>query len=254
MNRVKRMVESVPLTRANQLGWPVLSVQQSRDVDARAIAHHGMTGQTLMQNAGSAAAKIVLTRSDVANARVIILAGPGNNGGDGYVIATELVNQSVDVSVLSCVPLERLRGDARWAHSNAMDAGVAIRECIEATSMSQRLSGALEHPGPVIVVDCMLGTGSQGPPREPMSTAIEIINRRRQQGSVDHTVAIDLPTGMDGDSGMVASSAFHADLTLTFVTGKRGMLNCPDQGILGDVQILDIGLPQAMRAELGIAM
>jgi NAD(P)H-hydrate epimerase len=231
---------STPLQEADALGWPTLSVDQSRQVDRVAIEKYGVRGITLMENAGKACADRLLDKSTSDDC--LILAGSGNNGGDGFVIARHFQDAGIRTRVVLMAPTSKLRGDAQTSYKRAIKASVEIESCVDADEVARTVQ---RHHGPV--VDCMLGTGATGTPREPYATAIRLANEMNQPRT-----AIDLPSGLDGDTGVASEPAFQADLTLTFVTAKNGMRNEAAFACLGKIEIIDIGLPAAMVAELGL--
>lgn len=229
----------ITLADAQRKGRPYLSVVQSRRVDTIAIEQFRIPGKKLMANAGEACAQRILTLPDIHTKPTLILAGTGNNGGDGYVIAKAMHAVGCDVTVMSLVNTDRLRGDARWAWSEADHAGVAIASI---TTESQLVELIENHHG--MIVDCMLGTGASGDPRPPMGTAITLCNRTKpRSGRNISRVAIDLPSGFCGNTGRLFQPHFQADLTLTFVAAKVGMRLTEDSDALGQVEIIDIGIP-----------
>jgi len=236
--------KTVPIDQADGLGWATLSVQQSRQIDRTAIDEFGVAGISLMENAGRACAERLL---DIASNRstTLILCGSGNNGGDGFVIARSFLEAKKPVRVLLLAPPMKLKGDAKISHDRAVDEGVTIDPCTETARIHQIIDSS--HG---LVVDCLLGTGATGNPREPYATAIRSSNQRDMNQRDTTRVAIDIPSGLNGDTGVAGDPTFRADLTLTFVTAKTGMRNPDASSYLGDIEIVDIGLPEAVTAPL----
>ncbi len=172
-----------------------------------------------MQNAGAACAIVIanLFRTAPGNG-VEVLAGPGNNGGDGWIVAAELARLSVPVRVVEVLPPKT--ADAIAAKKRSGDA---------------HISGFSGNPS--IVVDALLGTGSKGSPNGDIATALTALANAKRSGA--EVVALDLPTGLNATSGEV-SDAVPASLTLTFGALKRGHLI--SRGVCGEIQVLDIGL------------
>lgn len=237
----------IAIAEADRLGWPTLSVAQSRQIDQTAIRDHGVAGIVLMENAGTACGERLRAIAS-ASPSVVILCGGGNNGGDGFVIARHLHRAGGFVRVILLVPRERLHGDAATSHSRAIDEGIEIQTITDAAKLGEAIHcGQLAGDASKLslIVDCMLGTGATGDPREPYATAIEASNQAQCT-----RVAIDIPSGLNGDTGVAGDPTFRADLTLTFVTAKIGMRNPDASAYLGEVEIVDIGLPIAMMRSL----
>ncbi len=210
-----------------------LTREQARAVDQHAINVLGLPGIVLMENAGLNAAAAVLDLLDLAldlspsDARVLVVCGGGNNGGDGYVLARHLSIWGASVSCLAVKPVEALTGDAAIAAGAALGIGVPVQPWA---------AGAM--PEADLIVDALLGTGFTGQVREPVLSAIREIN-----ASPALRVALDLPSGMDCDTGRVLSEAVRADLTVTFVDHKAGFAAADAGAWLGRVVVADIGVP-----------
>jgi NAD(P)H-hydrate epimerase len=198
--------------------------------DAATIAA-GVPSRALMQRAGAAAAAAIASRFPQQLSRgVLVLAGPGNNGGDGWVIARALDAVGVDVSVVA-------------------PAGARTPDCVAERALAltdvEKVEG---YTGQGVVIDALLGTGSSGAPRGEVATALETIPLARRRGA--STVAIDLPSGVDATTG-AANGAQAVDLTLTFGDFKRGHLVA--RGVCGEIVVLDIGLGPEQRDGIEIA-
>lgn len=268
----------ISIAEAQRLRWPTIDVATSRDVDRNAIDHYGVDGFDLMVRAAHACAERIFRIPDIAGRPIIILCGPGNNGGDGWVIAARLkelsrVDRQINIKVLSTADVGRLSGDARLAFERAKDAAIefAVAESPEqvqivlqnwitksktSTELGQPAAHELASP---LWVDCLLGTGSKGSPRPVISETIAWANREPtnkipggEESKSVKRVAIDVPTGLDADRGVCEGVVFLADLTLTFVAPKTGFRNPAAQSSLGDIEIVDIGLPSELMERLGI--
>jgi len=231
--------------------WPVLDVSGSRGVDQAAMERYGMAGTTLMEWAGGGCAQRIAQLDRGGQTPWLILAGGGNNGGDGYVIARHGLLLWRNVEVLAVGATEKLTGDARWAWQKAVEAGVTVRELASPEQVAGRL---LKFDG--IVFDCLLGTGSRGAPREPMASLVRSANQgrpdRSSKDSIPKRVAVDVPTGLDADSGEASEPTFQADYTLTFVTPKPGLIKPESAAWTGRLEIIDIGIPDELKSELKI--
>lgn len=211
---------------------------QVREIDRRAIEEYGIPGIVLMENAGRGAAEVILQRCAGGEGTPIwIYCGGGNNGGDGYVIARHAHNRGAAVQVVAVTDPLRLAGDARIQSEIVRRMGLPITAFEEA--------GA--PPAGCIVVDALLGTGAQGAPRPPMDAAITAINAAPAM-----RVAIDVPSGLDCDSGEAAGPAVRADWTVTFVAPKIGFTRPQARRHTGEVLVVDIGVPRELLAAYGL--
>ncbi|TWT96470.1 NAD(P)H-hydrate epimerase [Neorhodopirellula pilleata] len=231
--------KTVPIDLADQWGWTTLSVEQSRQIDQTAIDEFGVAGITLMENAGTACANRLLEMTSDSDA-AMILCGSGNNGGDGFVIARHFHQTGKPVRVLLLASPQKLRGDARLSYDRAVETGVAIESILDASQIAEIIRSS-----DGLIVDCLLGTGANGDPREPYASAIRSSNQ-----CAATRIAIDIPSGLQGDTGVAGDPTFRADLTLTFVTAKTGMRNPDAMAYLGAIEIVDIGLPEPITAPL----
>jgi NAD(P)H-hydrate epimerase len=216
----------------------ILTRDQVRNCDRIAIERFHVPGIVLMENAGSAAARWIngeLARR--SGQRVCILAGPGNNGGDGFVVARHLANDGVDVEILLLVPAEKIKGDAaiNFEIVRAMEIplhllGNSDRDHVAATVRAHASQAD-------VIVDALLGTGATGEPREPIRTAIETLNALNRP-----VVAIDTPSGLDCDTGEPLGPAVRAVATVTFAAMKKGLAHGRARDYTGPVQVASIGI------------
>lgn len=212
-----------------------------RQVDQVAIEEFGIPGVVLMENAGRGAAERIAERAEIAGASVVILCGTGNNGGDGYVIARHLEIAGFQVRLVSLVPIEKLGGDARVNADIAVRSGMSIEIVTTSEDCERGMRGA------DVIVDCLLGTGATGEPRGVYGDAVRIANRARAR-----RVAIDIPTGLDCDSGQPSETTFRADLTVTFVATKDGFASEAAKPFLGEVVVEGIGVPKVILDRFGV--
>lgn len=225
-----------------------LSRDEVRSLDRRAIEHYGVPGVVLMENAGRGAADL-LTRLWPDARNVTILCGHGNNGGDGFVIARHLDLLGHPVRILLACPPGSCAGDA------AINLGIVRRSGIElavldgADSAAWQAALAAARGEPVWIVDALLGTGAAGPPRGPIAAAIAAINSLRDQGRA-RTFAVDIPSGMDCDTGAAPGACIRADVTGTFVARKLGFDAPGADRLTGPVHVLDIGAPRSLLESL----
>lgn len=219
-----------------------LTRQQVRAVDRLAIEELGIPGVVLMENAGRSAAEAILNllrqrKTSAPRAKVGILCGGGNNGGDGYVIARHLHNHGHAVTIFAAVAPENLKGDAAIHAAIVRNMALTIhviRDEIQAIAL------ATEWPAMDLLVDALLGTGFTGDSvRPPLAPMIRQANAARERGVA--VVAVDLPSGLDADTGQAAAPTLRADLTVTFVAPKIGFAHAAEW--LGQVNVADIGIP-----------
>ena len=195
-----------------------------------------MTGLVLMENAGRNAAEAICQVAPDGD--ICILCGKGNNGGDGYVIARHLELLGRQVRIVSCTEPRELSGDAAANMQIAAIAQIPILVAIKLEEVESAIGT------PVVVVDCLLGTGAFGNPREPIASAIRYANKIRSI-----RIAIDIPSGLDCDTGTACEPTFVADHTLTFVAPKLGFAFSSAAGVLGKVSVLSIGVPVRLMYE-----
>ncbi|MEO1617912.1 MAG: NAD(P)H-hydrate epimerase [Planctomycetota bacterium] len=213
---------------------------QVRQIDQIAIEQYGLPGVVLMENAGRGCAVAIDQRFGPQPA-VKILCGGGNNGGDGYVIARHLELMGHSVQVISLVPLTSLHGDAAVHASVACASDLPVFVVNDSAELGQQLTRAS------LLVDCMLGTGAVGSPRGLYKEAIEAANE-----STATRIAIDLPSGLDCDTGIANEPTFRADHTLTFVAAKDGFANHQSKAFVGAVSVIDIGVPLRLLRQFGL--
>lgn len=218
----------------------VLSREQIREVDRRAVAGYGMSGLVLMENAGRGVADFLCRLG--TSGPVVVCCGKGNNGGDGFVVARHLDLRGVPVRVLLWAEPQELTGDAATNFGILQKSGVPI-ELFGKQHDAERLKRLLA--GAAWVVDALLGTGATGSPRPPIDAVIEGIN-----DSGLPIVAIDVPSGLDCDTGTAAETTIRARHTCTFVAQKPGFLTPGAERYTGEVHVLDIGAPRRLLEEL----
>jgi ADP-dependent NAD(P)H-hydrate dehydratase / NAD(P)H-hydrate epimerase len=226
----------------------VVTSEEMRRLDRLTIEDIGIPAMVLMENAGRALAEEVLRvaaahssgAADSAHRRErwLVLAGKGNNGGDGFAAARHLMEAGLAVDVALAVPAAELEGVA------AAQAAIAARfgvPCLDASASGaplrwERYSG---------VVDALLGTGAAGPPREPYAALIRAAN-----ASGLPIVAADIPSGMDADTGAVHATCIRAVSTVALAFLKRGLVQHPGAEYAGQVTVAPIGIPTSLaRAE-----
>ncbi|MDX1945644.1 MAG: NAD(P)H-hydrate epimerase [Pirellulaceae bacterium] len=210
-----------------------------REVDRRAIDEFGMLGLVLMENAGRGCVQVL--RDQGCRGPVAIVCGKGNNAGDGFVIARHLDCLGIAARVLLLAPPSELRGDAAANFAILTRSGVSISDLSSAgePEIVRNLAGA------EWIVDALLGTGATGSPRPPLDGAIRAINAQAAR-----KLAVDLPSGLDCDTGAAAEPTVIADHTCTFVASKLGFAAAEASRYLGQVHVVNIGAPRRLVEQI----
>jgi NAD(P)H-hydrate epimerase len=206
---------------------PALTRDAVRAFDKVAIAA-GIPGPVLMENAARGAVDLLLSLG--VTGPVSVVCGKGNNGGDGFAMARLLHARSVPVSVELVASSDELTGDARTAFTPLGWLGVPCHPC------DQELIGRLRRSA--WIIDAVLGTGTRGEVRAPFAGVIETINEARRP-----VLAVDLPSGLDCDSGLPLGPTVRAQHTATFVARKLGFDHLSSERYTGKVHVISIGVP-----------
>ncbi len=216
----------------------VLTGDQVRAFDGWAINKIGVPGVVLMENAGRSCAEIIKNKlQDRQKSRVCIFCGSGNNGGDGYVIARHLLNAKFDVKVVLCADYQRVKGDARINLDilESLDHNILSLKLTE-TPISAQIKTIADDAD--IVVDAIFGTGMTGKLKDPYDSIVNAINELDAE-----VFAVDIPSGLDCDSGKPLGTAIKADCTVTFAAMKKGFV-ASEQAYryTGEIYIASIGV------------
>lgn len=219
-----------------------LTAAQMREVDRRTIDEIGIPGVVLMENAGRGVAEEIIQRfSPTCAACALILAGKGNNGGDGYVIARHLMNKGWDVKTLVLAEREAIKGDA------AVNL-FALEKCggqIDFVSDNDTLKTSFSAINKItVLVDALFGTGLTKPAQGLYLQAIEWLNRQTSP-----VVAVDISSGVDASTGQLLGTAVNADLTVSFAFAKIGQVSYPGAGLAGELVVVDIGVPEQVAEQ-----
>ena len=215
-----------------------MSRDEVRQVDAWAIDEIGVPGVVLMENAGRSCAELVQQKlASVDQPKVCIFCGTGNNGGDGYVIARHLLNAGFRVRVVLCGEWDKVRGDARINLEILERLGHAVEPLDPGAEDLSVHVGAFAGDAD-LVVDALFGTGLRGAPSCEFQSLIEAIN-----GLGRSILAVDIPSGLDCDTGVPLGAAIRATYTVTFVAMKRGFLASPEATrYTGEIYVDSIGV------------
>ncbi len=223
----------------------VSTAGEMQSIDTRAIRGMGIPGLDLMERAGRAVARVTENILGGAAARkVLIFCGRGNNGGDGFVAARLLKEKGADARVILLADPEKLTGDAAVNRRRALDARVPIQIVLDAGALEARSEDISDAD---VVIDAILGTGISGEVRGAARDAIDAIN-----GYARAVVAVDAPSGLDGDTGQILGTVVDGDVTVTFGLPKRGHFLMPGRESVGELVVADIGFPDSVIDEEGI--
>ena len=212
------------------------SAEQMRMLEQRTIQEFGTPGDILMERAGQSVAKIANDLLQARNAQaVLLIAGKGNNGGDVFAAATLLAQKTpYHVEVWICGSERSIKGDAEHHLKKMKRAGVVAREVNTAADFE-----SVQPPD--LIIDGLLGTGSRGAPRGFMQTLIEWIN---EESYFCPVLSIDLPSGIDPDTGRAAGVAVTAHYTVVLGAIKTGLIREAALPYFGRIHLVDIGIPQ----------
>lgn len=213
-----------------------LSTKQiSREIDRRTIEEFGVPGVVLMENAGRAVASSILTEYPSAQ-KMAVICGAGNNAGDGFVIARHLISSGKDVSVHITQKKQRYKGDAKTNLDSLLEIGTDVRE----------LEGKLPRiKDTEVIVDAIFGTGLDRNVGGFYERLIKFINRQSAP-----CVSVDIPSGLDADTGQPMGTAVRADMTVTFAPAKIGMCIYPGVDYAGKLCVADITIPKLLGEDI----
>jgi NAD(P)H-hydrate epimerase len=215
----------------------LLSAAESRELDRISQDDYGVPSYDLMTRAGEAVAGALVERFPEAVTDVLVVAGKGNNGGDGFVAARRLVRDGFPVRAVLLGRAADLKGDAARAFADFSESGGKVIEAVAESSLDASLA-----PRPSAVIDAIFGTGLNAEVKDGPRRAIEIVN-----SFAVPTVAVDIASGVNSDTGAVMGAAVDAALTVTFGFAKFGHVSYPGAGLCGELMVADIGFaPRAI--------
>ena len=215
-----------------------LTREEVRGIDARAAGELRLPTLVLMENAGRGAAEVLREKTGDARPEVLVLCGPGNNGGDGGVVARHLDAWGFPVRVVWFADPRALRGDAA-AQWSILDKSGFDQTAATGDVLPDRFGERLASAG--WVVDGLLGTGLTRPVGGVLRAAVEAVN-----ASGKPVLALDLPSGLDADLGVPQGAAVRATVTATFVAPKVGFAAPGAAAFTGEVRVVDIGVPRRL--------
>lgn len=216
-----------------------LTREEARELDRIAIEEFKIPSIALMENAGQRVAEHLL--SYYQGGQIVICCGKGNNGGDGFVVARYLDNHHLPVHVLLFSDPKDLTDDAKLNYYIANKSGLMLT-IVDDNNFKSVISTIL--PTASWIVDALFGTGLQGKVGSPFDRVIQAINDLKCS-----VVSIDIPSGLDCNSGESTGTAIQATHTITFTFLKKGFTNIDAKKFLGEVYIADIGIPKILLTE-----
>lgn len=225
----------------------LVTADQMRGIEQRAV-DAGISLDDLMEAAGLAVAQEVwLSLGVVAGRRVLVLCGPGNNGGDGLVAARHLADWESDVAVYMLA--SRDDADPNLAKVRELNVPVFVAgDDADFATLQQALDGA------ELVVDALLGIGRTRPIEGALAEILRRVGVARGRRTPPQVIAVDLPTGVDGDSGAADPLAVRADMTVTFGFAKVGLYTMPGAEHAGRIQVVDIGIPKDAGDDVSVEL
>jgi len=207
---------------------PSLSSAQVKELDKLTAERFGVRLDWLMEAAGWQAAR-------ACHGRTAVVCGIGNNAGDGLAAARHL-HRWGRLEALCCIDLGRIKGEARLELEALQRHGVVVYDELQLNSAE-------------VILDSLFGTGLSRPPKDRFATWIEAINAAEA-----HVVAVDVPSGLDADSGVAYAPCVQADMTVTFTLPKQGLLRGDGPRLSGEIWVADIGVPFEAVAEVGVTL
>ncbi len=222
----------------------VATAEQMRGFDRRASEDFGVPSIVLMENAGRHVAEAVGDAlGDLNGKHVTIVAGRGNNGGDGFVVARHLRDAGAHVAVFLLGRREDVQGDARSNLDMLLDSDISVQSISSVEEITNTLANS--HA----IVDAMFGTGLRGEVTGLPADVIQAINAARKP-----VIAVDIPSGMDANTGAVLGVCVRADRTVTFALPKIGLLMYPGAACVGELVVGDIGIPKCLYQEITVEL
>jgi NAD(P)H-hydrate epimerase len=225
---------------------PALTRDGIAEVDRLAVEEFGIGLPQMMEQAGSHLAEVVRLElgGDLLGRRVVVAVGPGNNGGGGLVAARHLANRGAAIRVVLARPALRLAEAARDELATLLQMGIAC--CVGAYDLPEaQLREVLA--GADLIVDAVLGYNASGPPHGEVEQLIARLDEANAP-----IVSLDLPSGLDADTGTAAGGVVSAHATMTLALPKVGLFGAPGRALVGRLYLADIGLPAALYRRLGL--
>jgi ADP-dependent NAD(P)H-hydrate dehydratase / NAD(P)H-hydrate epimerase len=224
----------------------ILTAAETRDVDRLTTERAGVPSLTLMENAGKSVAEFAAARfSPLAQRKILVLCGKGNNGGDGFVSARHLLAMGANPTVFLFADPKEVKGDAAANLARYQQAGGRVVAIPDASPLD---SSTMDFSDSTFVIDALLGTGVRGAVEGLLRRAIDAVNARPPECVA---LSIDIPSGLHADTGEACGAAISADYTVTFTAPKRGFFYASGADRAGRVVVRQIGSPGELIEEVG---
>lgn len=219
----------------------VVTAHTMQAIDQRTISEYGIPGRELMENAGRSCAEHIMAAYGTGKAlkNAVVIAGKGNNGGDGYVIARHLIEKGWKLLVIVLAEKEKIAGDA-LTNLLLLPEDV-LRFCFEEGELGRLYAEDIKAAN--VVVDAMLGVGLSSDLQGIYNEAVDLVN-----SAPGNIVAVDIPTGVHGTTGRLLGKAVKAELTVTFGFAKLGLVLYPGAECVGRLVVCDIGIPEHLAS------
>ncbi|OGD27821.1 MAG: NAD(P)H-hydrate epimerase, partial [Candidatus Aminicenantes bacterium RBG_19FT_COMBO_65_30] len=225
----------------------ILTSVEMKDIDRTAIEELGIPGIVLMENAGLRVARALKGRfPDIAAETIVVVAGKGNNGGDGFVAARHLFNSGAKPEVLLLAAKDEVKGDAAVNLAVALKMGISVTE-VRTAAAWKKVRIAVFHAS--VIVDALFGTGLVKPLDEIFAMAVEDINK-----SSAFKLAVDIPSGLSADTFETIGPSVDADLTVTLAAPKIAHIFPPAAERVGDLVVAPIGIPPFLFEKPGLRL
>jgi NAD(P)H-hydrate epimerase len=240
------LTDHIPSLAASAV--PALSAEQMAEVDRLAVDVYGITLLQMMEQAGSHLASVAAAEvgGDLRDKSFLVAVGPGNNGGGGLAAARHLVNRGARVQVVLARPARRLSDAGRHQLATLLEMGVSC--CMAVYDISDaEIDDELKAAD--LIIDAVLGYRGKGAPHDEVATLIE-----RVVDAGDRTLSLDLPSGMDADTGVAGPLAIQARATMTLALPKVGLLSTVGRERVGTLYLADIGLPAALYERMDLTV
>ncbi|WP_201366439.1 NAD(P)H-hydrate dehydratase, partial [Dictyobacter formicarum] len=218
----------------------IVTISEMRELEARAEKEYGLTSEILMNNAGKSAAELfeanLLPTQKLKGLKVLFLIGPGNNGGDGLVMTNHLEKEGALISLYY------------WKEHKLVVQGARRADEVVDEALTEQIQRS------DYIIDALLGTGRSRPLPDDMRTLLARVKDERARRTNLRLVAIDLPTGLNADTGEVDPGTIPMDITITLACPKQGFFFFPGRDYIGDLEVGDIGLPADLESQLQTEM
>ncbi len=222
----------------------LVTASEMQEMDRRTIESFGIPGRILMENAGRGATQVLFDKfAGLANKKVGVIAGRGNNGGDGFVIARYLAQKGTRVTVYLLSKCSLIKGDAAANLKLLAPLSIPVIEMPDRKAFSKHRSSIIHQE---IWVDAILGTGLKSDVKGYFREVIEFLNSLNKP-----VFAVDIPSGLNSDTGQACGVCIRANTTATFAFAKIGQILFPGAKYTGDLEIVEIGIPPHIAEEVG---